>query len=283
MKKQSLLSLYAISPLHAGAGQATGAVDLPIQRERHTGWPLVQASGVKGALRDALTEALEKKDADLVEVIFGKEGTRENDAVAGCLMLSDARLLAYPMRSDVAPFVWITCPAVLRRLADDLLLLGWPEAEIKALREAGLEEGKAHPLNLEFTSSKILLEEWPLTVGPKKELNLLSNLFPVLTRLFLVPDAVFDYGISQCTEVQAQIKIDNTTGTAQDGSLRYQELLPSDSQLYVVCLLQGARGEDLQAEALYAYLKDNLGAHLQLGGDWTLGRGLCKVDWLLAK
>lgn len=257
MKKQSLLSLYAISPLHAGAGQATGAVDLPIQRERHTGWPMVQASGVKGALRDALSDALAKKDDDLVEVIFGKEGTRDNDAMAGCLMLSDARLLAYPMRSDVAPFVWITCPAVLCRLADDLLLLGWPEAEIKVLSEARPEEGKAHLLNSESTQNKILLEEWSLTVGPKKEISLLSNLFPALTRLFLVPDAVFDYGVSQCTEVQAQIKIDSVTGTAQDGSLRYQELLPSDSQLYVVCLLQGARVEALQAETLFESLQKN--------------------------
>lgn len=285
MKKQALLSLYAISPLHAGAGQATGAVDLPIQRERHTGWPLVQASGVKGALRDAVYSSLKNKNTDEKDVdrilnpLFGQEGTRENEATAGSLMLSDARLLAYPMRSDIAPFVWITCPAVLGRFADDLLLLGWTQAEVKILHEVKADNGKVHPLNSEFNQGKILLEEWPLDIGPKKELMVLTDLFPVLNRLFLVPDAVFDYGVTQCTEVQAQIKIDTKTGTAQDGSLRYQELLPADSQLYGVCLLQGARAEELQAETLYSYLKDNLGTHLQLGGDWTLGRGLCKVDW----
>ena len=198
-------------------------------------------------------------------------------------MLSDARLLAYPMRSDFAPFVWITCPAVLRRLADDLLLLGGSETEIKALREARPEEGKALPLNWDPSQNKILLEEWPLSVGAKQELKVLTDIFPALTRLFLVPDAVFDYGVSQCTEVQAQIKIDTTTGTAQDGSLRYQELLPSDSQLYVVCLLQAGRGTEFQADALYDCLKEHLGTHLQFGGDWTLGRGLCKVDWPVAK
>ena len=283
MKKQAFLSLYAISPLHAGAGQATGAVDLPIQRERHSGWPLVQASGVKGALRDAFTNGIKKEDEDLAEVIFGKEGKAGDEAVAGSLMLSDARLLAYPMRSDVAPFVWITCPAVLRRLADDLLLLGWSEEDVKLLREIKAEDGNAHPLNHELNQKKILLEEWPLDVGEKKDLKVLPDLFPSLTRLFLVPDAVFDYGVSQCTEVQAQIKIDTATGTAQDGSLRYQELLPADSQLYVVCLFQARRVVDFQADVLYDCLKEHLGAHLQLGGDWTLGRGLCKVDWRVAK
>ena len=47
----SLCTFYAISPLHAGCGAATSQVDLPIQRERHTNWPHIQASGVKGAFR----------------------------------------------------------------------------------------------------------------------------------------------------------------------------------------------------------------------------------------
>ena len=47
-----LCMLYCVTSLHAGAGQSVGAVDLPIQRERHTAWPMVQASGVKGAFRD---------------------------------------------------------------------------------------------------------------------------------------------------------------------------------------------------------------------------------------
>ena len=51
-KDTELCVLHAISPVHAGAGSATGAVDLPIQRERHTGWPHIQASGIKGAFRE---------------------------------------------------------------------------------------------------------------------------------------------------------------------------------------------------------------------------------------
>ena len=47
----SILSLYAISPCHVGSGSSVGVVDLPIQRERHTNWPVIQASGMKGALR----------------------------------------------------------------------------------------------------------------------------------------------------------------------------------------------------------------------------------------
>lgn len=46
-QNSELCILHAISPVHAGAGSATGAVDLPIQRERHTGWPLLSGWSVR--------------------------------------------------------------------------------------------------------------------------------------------------------------------------------------------------------------------------------------------
>ena len=50
-KDFSIAIMYAVTPCHAGSGSALGVVDLPIQRERHTNWPMIQASGVKGAFR----------------------------------------------------------------------------------------------------------------------------------------------------------------------------------------------------------------------------------------
>ena len=34
--------------------------------------------------------------------------------------MSDAKLLAFPMRSNIAPFIWVTCPAIIKRLKTDL-------------------------------------------------------------------------------------------------------------------------------------------------------------------
>ncbi|HLY31875.1 MAG TPA: RAMP superfamily CRISPR-associated protein, partial [Ktedonobacterales bacterium] len=47
----ALLFLYTETPLHAGTGASLGIVDLPIQREVHTQYPMIQGSSVKGALR----------------------------------------------------------------------------------------------------------------------------------------------------------------------------------------------------------------------------------------
>jgi CRISPR-associated protein Cmr4 len=65
----ALLGLLAETSIHAGAGQMAGVIDLPIQREAHTAWPVVFGSAVKGALR---TLANEQKAPWLISV-FGPE------------------------------------------------------------------------------------------------------------------------------------------------------------------------------------------------------------------
>ncbi len=47
------LTIVVETPLHAGSGSELGVVDLPIQRERHTNHPKIEASTLKGCLREA--------------------------------------------------------------------------------------------------------------------------------------------------------------------------------------------------------------------------------------
>ncbi len=41
MNNTVLMGLLAETSIHAGAGQMAGVIDLPIQREAHTHWPVV--------------------------------------------------------------------------------------------------------------------------------------------------------------------------------------------------------------------------------------------------
>ena len=45
-QRQAAVFLYAVSPVHMGAGSAVGVIDNPIQRERHTGHPCFAGSGL---------------------------------------------------------------------------------------------------------------------------------------------------------------------------------------------------------------------------------------------
>lgn len=52
-KKAAPFYFRTISSLHCGSGNDLGIIDLPIQREKHTSFPKVESSSLKGALREA--------------------------------------------------------------------------------------------------------------------------------------------------------------------------------------------------------------------------------------
>jgi len=99
-----LLFLHAQTAIHPGSGTALGVVDLPVQRERHTLWPVIPGSSLKGVLRDCCRQQVVGKrgkdaDADLgLATVFGPP-TADADKHAGALSLTDARILAFPVRS----------------------------------------------------------------------------------------------------------------------------------------------------------------------------------------
>lgn len=276
----SILTMYAVTPCHAGSGSSFGVIDLPIQRERHTNWPVIHASGMKGAMRaqfDRYKGRIQNQAEDLTELIFGSEKSE----FAGSLSVSDAKILAFPMRSSFAPFVWITCPAVLARLNKDLKLAEKAGDDLAVFQK--IEKGEAFWVNGAFEAgNRILLEDVEVTtVGPAT----LTNIAPFLAkaeRLLIVHDEVFGYGVSNCTSIMANISIDQRTGTTKDGSLRYQEELPSDALLYSLVNWGVSRniGEQIKADMIKGFVTEQaIAGHIQVGGDVTLGRGIFEIEW----
>jgi hypothetical protein len=69
-EKQVAVFLYAVIPVHMGAGQAIGVIDNPIQRERHTNHPCLPAAASRGRCGTAGAFALCK--SKVVMSPFGK-------------------------------------------------------------------------------------------------------------------------------------------------------------------------------------------------------------------
>ncbi|MCB4205241.1 type III-B CRISPR module RAMP protein Cmr4 [Deferribacterales bacterium Es71-Z0220] len=277
----SILTFYAVSPIHAGSGASVATVDLPIQRERHTGYPHIQASGVKGSLRDHFRKFNETNDEKLINFIFGSDTqdgwSKYDDSQPGAISVSDAKLLFFPMRSNVAPFVWVTCPTVMNRLKRDLEYAGISMEETFEVKDDG-----AQVLKGDFKGvAKIVLEDALVVVSKEEpiEVDFINNNFSEVDKLLLISDKMFDYCVSSCTEIQTNIKIDSKTGTAEDGSLRYQEFLPADSILYSI-IYYSASSQELQAVNIKNYLQTTINSFLQIGGDVTLGKGVCKIKWI---
>lgn len=285
-KDFSIAIMYAVTPCHAGSGSALGVVDLPIQRERHTNWPMIQASGVKGAFRanfdrykNNLSDEEKAKVKEINKLADSIFGTSEGTGYAGSSSFSDAKILAYPMRSNVSPFVWITCPAVLKRLQKDLAFTGEDIAKCKIPEvkenEAVLIKGSI--------SDDVLLEDYEVKVSNDKKVEGFDAWFAGTDRLILVSDEAFNYGVSNCTQIMAQIKIDSKTGTTAEGSLRYQEELPSDTLMYTVIHWGDSKNtaeDKLKADTIKRFITEEvIKNHIQIAGDETCGRGIFELTW----
>jgi CRISPR-associated protein Cmr4 len=283
----ALLFIHAQTGLHPGSGTALGTVDLPVQRERHTQWPTIPASTLKGILRDACRRT-GGNNAELFAV-FGPE-TAEADKHAGALSLTDARILAFPVRSLKGVFAWVTCPAVLERLQRDLKLLANDGATI-ALPQ-GPEKNKAlcakdSPLLVE--GNKLVLEEFEFDrtgdTGAVADWMSQRAVVDEATQkrlkghLVVLHDDDFTHFVRHATEIVARIGLDYERKTVKTGALFYEEFLPPETLFYSVVLAHPSRrdGHNKSAQDILNYLRQHLPKIMQIGADETIGKGLCAV------
>jgi len=264
--KQSILTFLTRTPMHVGAGSSVGAVDLPIMRERHTRFPVVPGSSVKGVLRD-LFQGPEADD------LFGSQEQ------TGTLLVGEAKLLAFPVRAAKGGFGWITCPLVLSRAARDCGF-AYKVADIK-LSDDQAWVTKDSELVIDC---KVIFEEYPL-LAAGRELDAVVAALQTLAddetwkllpkKLAVVADEFFQYFVENSCEIAQRIRIDETTGTVADGALFSQENMPSEALFYSVINTKS----DMALTALDAKLgaANNV---LQFGGDASTGLGWCSMKLL---
>jgi CRISPR-associated protein Cmr4 len=287
-EKHAAVFLYAVSPVHMGAGTAVGVIDNPIQRERHTHHPCFAGSGIKGAVRHGF-KAL-NGDRSLIKPLLGPE-PGASDLHAGAVSFGDAQLVALPIRSLKGGYVYATCPQALARAQRLLRLIG--AAADWTLPP--LEEGRCLIANPSLMSGERLhLEafEYDAQVSPpltaiSADLSALAlpdaNQYSFFrdklkTDLVLLHDTDVAYFAENATLVEPHVRIDPDTGTAADGGLFYTENLPPESLLIAPLLAsqtRGGREGKMDAFEVFAKIRTVIdGRLLQIGGDATTGRGL---------
>jgi len=292
-----MLFIHAQTGLHPGSGTALGTVDLPVQRERHTNWPIIPGSSLKGVLRDACRPA---KGADGSErenwlAVFGPE-TADAAAHAGALALTDARILAFPVRSLRGVFAWTTCPAVLDRLNRDLALA--VRESIKDVPRPDKEKAAcAVGRDLLVDDNKLVLEEFEFAhtdgagaVASWIAENAIDEKDPatrerIKTHLAVLHDDDFTHFVRHATEVVARVGLDYERKTVKSGALFYQEFLPAETIFYSLVLAEESRRKDVKKSAseVLGYVKSAAPKVLQIGGDETIGKGICAVRFMDGK
>lgn len=301
--KELGLFIYTETSLHAGTGSTVSAVDLPIQRERTTRHPLVQGSGVKGALRMDLGKRVGETDASLLAT-FGPEAGKVDDknAYAGAVSVGDARIVLFPVQSLQGVFAYITCPMVLARVRRNLPK--FPSFSAKLENQQALTTTKSSVT----VGNQLVLEEFTFISQKSNEVDviadwLVNNALPqtleytywrekLPTSLVVLSDEDFTEFTVNSTEIVTRIKIDSATKTVASGALWTQESLPSDTLLMSAISILDSRlqvddGNDkdgnpkkkslLKAQEVVDWMNKNLPARIQIGGDETTGQGFVAV------
>lgn len=290
---RSMLFIYVETPLHAGTGRGLGAVDLPIQRERTTGYPIVQASSLKGRLRAAAKGNLPDNEW---KAIFGPETNNASDH-AGALSTGDARILLFPVRSLAGVFAWTTSVDALARFRREAQMVGlsvdW-ELPAEPDRNTILVSGDAL-----IAGGSVVLEEFSFTPDTNQADQadkvraigqwLADNALPqtgydywkqaLPNKLCILPEDAFRDFVLYGTEVQTHIKLDPDKKTVQSGALWTTESLPVDTLLYAPLMATKSRTKnkeevDLSGQQVLAKVKGLGLLHTQLGGDETTGQGM---------
>ncbi len=287
-EKKAALFLYAVSPVHMGAGTATGLIDNPIQRERHTNHPSFAGSGIKGAVRHSF-ESL-GGDRALIERLFGPE-SGSNHLHAGAVSFGDAQLVAFPVRSLKGGYVYATSPQALARARRLLQLTGtacdWqvPDVEDGFCRLSNDKLlSKDNRLHLEAFEYEASIDDGiagigsalaELAISEGEQYAFFRN--KLASDLVVLSDTDFGYFVENATLVEPHVRINEETGTADSGGLFYTENLPPESLLIAPLMASQTRSgkEDLSADDAMLKLKNVLDNRLlQIGGDATTGRGL---------
>jgi len=266
MKEKRLILLHTLTPLHVGTGQAVANVDLPIAREKATGFPIVPASAFKGVLRDYFTAHSWATQA------FG-----DTDQ-AGAWVFTDLRILCLPVRSFFGVFAYATCPLILQRLQRHAQVFGIKGFENLSVEVQGADIALASNSAL-GKGNKVYLEDLDLTAKQSPEADAVANaiaekLLPNSERRYfterfaVVSNDVFTFLSETATEVVARVRLEDNTKTVASGGLWYEEAVPAEAVFY------GFVGATSAEPSLASLQIDQL---LQIGGDATIGRGLCKV------
>lgn len=289
-----LLFLHAQTPVHPGSGTALGVIDLPVQRERHTLWPTVPGSTLKGILRDACRRKGGGDSDEDLKAAFGPE-THEAAKHAGALSVTDARILAFPVRSLRGVFAWVTCRAVLERLKRDAAIAGAADLPLSPPLPGHDACACAPNSPLIVESDRLVLEEFELQrsgdAAPIATWIAEQGLEDEFTRerfqshLVVLGDDHFTHFVRHATEVVARIGLDYEKKTVRDGALFYQEFLPAETVFYAMVFANPSRRETngKNADQIMQYVAEGVPKVLQIGGDETTGKGLCTVRFSLSK
>jgi len=259
--------------LHVGSGDTNYTiVDKTVQRDSISKLPIINASSLKGALRNYFVEMLEEDDQidkQSIAFIFGKDDN--NNPAQGYMKFLDSYLLFLPLRADVRAYYHVTSKENLLSFCNFFNELGFDMEDLKK--------------EIETLKDSIVLNDQDATIE-EISCNSFAVNIPNLENLFGDMNIAI-FSTQNFTEVCENLPIiaRNKVKTQEnsDGNLWYEEVVPRESIFYTAQLdysVYGARVEGFAKFSTADFYNKLQKEYIQVGANASIGFGLCKFDEL---
>lgn len=251
--------------LHVGSGDTNfGIVDKQVQRDSITNLPVINASSLKGSLRDHFNDLINANNTSKEFVkLFGDENQ-------GLIKFIDAKLLFLPLRSNMRPFYHTTSISNLKAMQEFLNDMGIT-IDIDSLQENDrsvvLDSKKATVEDVECASSQA-------------DFSKVKTLFGI-QNLAIFTDEDFNEAVSNLPVI-ARNKLNN----GRSENLWYEEVVPRESIFYTLFNFydnfneegkdkRGKTDKTVFEKQYKEFEKKLLNDHVQIGANASIGYGIC--------
>ena len=268
--ESDLYILHAVTNLHVGSGDNNfGIIDNQIQRDVTTGRPTINASSLKGGLREFFDP--KEDETQFVKYVFGShpKNDRGNESQKGAYSFLSANLLVLPLRSNTKAFFRATSPAILQELLDNLdtFAIDIPQKkDIAKLLEIEVKQNK--PVIFEKLPGTII-EDYEADIQEKN----LSSLEELLGKdIALVHERDFD---NYCENLPVIARNHLEDGISQN--LWYEEVVPRESRFYYI-VTKPTNLDESDRERIEKFEKQfDTEELIQIGANATVGYGYTNI------
>jgi CRISPR-associated protein Cmr4 len=238
--------------MHVGSGGANyGIVDNLVQRDSISNVPTINASSLKGALREFFKNKWTDDDSRL-KYIFGHDTKRDssNEAGVGHYKFFNADLLVLPVRSNKKPFYRATAEMLVETINN----------KSTAFNKSILITGNYNYTNPTIKEGRsVRLEDWNAKIDSSLlvDANMGNDV------------AVFDSTSFKILSKKLPVIARNQLENGESKNLWYEEVIPRESRF--VFFVSEAENHQPDFEDV---LKD---AIVQIGANASIGYGYCKI------
>ena len=244
--------IFCLTNLHVGSGDINyNIVDNEVERDAVTGYPIIHASGLKGALREHYS-GKEGRGFEIRDV-FGQE-SGSDEIKAGSYKFLDAYMLGRPMRvrGSLASIM-----VVSEKSVNDF---------IRRMNTFGVTKYGTELLNVEFPENvDFLSNESGISVEAETTKEIPESAMEILRKLEeLIGDKVAI--VKDFNDYDLPVVARNYLKDGESKNLWYEEVVPHDSVFYTFVLTpDDTTLLELEQEP-----------YIQIGGNASIGCGFTK-------